>query len=131
MHQRLLHFAVDSKWSDRAVRHVAAQYALKAMTRREPVDVWIVDDTGFLKQGKHSVGVQRARHFPPRPEGRLKPTRSRSRPERHFPDSFITARLAIARRVASWLPRCPTCYRTNHRRSSRDLPGLPAHPSGP
>ncbi len=59
MHQRLLHFAVDSKWSDREVRRVAAQYALKAMTGREPVEVWIVDDTGFLKQGKHSVGVQR------------------------------------------------------------------------
>jgi SRSO17 transposase len=59
MHQRLLHFAVDSKWSDREVRRVAARYALEAMTRREPVEVWIVDDTGFLKQGKHSVGVQR------------------------------------------------------------------------
>lgn len=59
MHQRLLHFAVDSKWSDRDVRRQAARYALESMTQREPVEVWIVDDTGFLKQGKHSVGVQR------------------------------------------------------------------------
>jgi SRSO17 transposase len=59
MHQRLLHFAVDSKWSDREVRRVAAQYALEEMTQREPVEAWIVDDTGFLKQGQHSVGVQR------------------------------------------------------------------------
>lgn len=59
MHQRLLHFAVDSRWSDREVRREAARYALSAMTRREPVEAWIVDDTGFLKQGKHSVGVQR------------------------------------------------------------------------
>ncbi|WP_395854274.1 IS701 family transposase [Cystobacter fuscus] len=59
MHQRLLHFAVDSRWSDREVRREAARYALDAMTQREPVEAWIVDDTGFLKQGKHSVGVQR------------------------------------------------------------------------
>nr|WP_244225100.1 IS701 family transposase [Corallococcus sicarius] len=59
MHQRLLHFAVDSKWSDRDVRREAARYALEAMVQRESVEVWIVDDTGFLKQGKHSVGVQR------------------------------------------------------------------------
>jgi SRSO17 transposase len=59
MHQRLLHFAVDSRWSDREVRREAARYAISAMAQREPVEVWIVDDTGFLKQGKHSVGVQR------------------------------------------------------------------------
>jgi SRSO17 transposase len=59
MHQRLLHFAVDSKWSDREVRQEAAQYALEPMVQREPVEAWIVDDTGFLKQGTHSVGVQR------------------------------------------------------------------------
>jgi SRSO17 transposase len=59
MHQRLLHFAVDSKWNDRDVRREAAQYGLEAMTQREPVEAWIVDDTGFIKQGVHSVGVQR------------------------------------------------------------------------
>lgn len=58
-HQRLLHFMVDSPWSDRGVRREAADYALSAMTAREPVEAWIVDDTGMLKQGKHSVGVQR------------------------------------------------------------------------
>ena len=58
-HQRLLHFTVDSPWSDRAVRREAAKYALEAMTAREPVEAWILDDTGFLKQGTHSVGVHR------------------------------------------------------------------------
>jgi hypothetical protein len=37
----------------------------------------------------------------------MKPTSSRSRPERHFHDSFITARLAIARVIASWLTHLP------------------------
>jgi SRSO17 transposase len=58
-HQRLLHFLSDSKWSDRDVRRSAARYAVDAMTARGPVDSWIFDDTGFPKQGKHSVGVQR------------------------------------------------------------------------
>jgi SRSO17 transposase len=58
-HQRLLHFLVDSPWSDRDIRRAAARYALDVITKREPVEVWIVDDTGFLKQGTHSVGVQR------------------------------------------------------------------------
>lgn len=58
-HQRLHHFALDSPWDDHAVRLEAARYALAAMTKREPVEAWIIDDTGFLKQGAHSVGVQR------------------------------------------------------------------------
>ena len=59
LHQRLLHFLTDSDWSDADVRCAAARYALEQMTRSEPIEVSIIDDTGFLKQGKHSVGVQR------------------------------------------------------------------------
>lgn len=58
-HQRVQHFVTNSTWSDRKVRRVAAAYALSEMTAREPVTHWIIDDTGFLKQGKHSVGVKR------------------------------------------------------------------------
>jgi SRSO17 transposase len=58
-HQRLGHFIADSRWSDRGVRRVAARYCIAAMTERERIDTWIIDDTGFLKQGRHSVGVQR------------------------------------------------------------------------
>lgn len=58
-HQRIQHFITDSSWSDRAVRREAARYGVSALTEREPITHWIVDDTGFLKQGKHSVGVKR------------------------------------------------------------------------
>ena len=59
LHQRLCHCLVDAKWDDHGIRMFAARYGIDAMSRREPIKVWIVDDTGFLKQGKHSVGVQR------------------------------------------------------------------------
>ncbi len=58
-HQRLLHFLARSDWDDRAVRRFATRYALKFMTAEQPVEACIIDDTGFLKQGTHSVGVQR------------------------------------------------------------------------
>lgn len=58
-HQRLLHFLAVATWDDAAVRRFAANYAIKTLSAREKIQSWIVDDTGFLKQGKHSVGVQR------------------------------------------------------------------------
>jgi SRSO17 transposase len=58
-HQRLAHFVSNSNWSDGDVRREAVTYALEVLTKREPVVAWIFDDTGFLKQGSHSVGVQR------------------------------------------------------------------------
>ena len=59
VHQRLLHLLADSRWDDHAVRRSATQYALKFMAADEPVEAAVIDDTGFLKQGTHSVGVQR------------------------------------------------------------------------
>jgi SRSO17 transposase len=59
LHSKLLYFLARSAWDDRAVRLEGARYALEAVQEREPVTTWIVDDTGFLKQGTHSVGVQR------------------------------------------------------------------------
>lgn len=60
MHQQLHHFVAEAEWDDREVRKVAAWHAIRAMEAHgDPVEAWIIDDTGFLKQGKHSVGVQR------------------------------------------------------------------------
>ena len=56
---RLLTFLRDSPWDDRKVRRESARYAVDALQEQEPVTTWIIDDTGFPKQGKHSVGVQR------------------------------------------------------------------------
>jgi hypothetical protein len=56
------------------------------------------------------VDAERMRAFPPRPEGRVPTIRSASRPERHFADSFITFRLALARALVRCLPRCPLCH---------------------
>ncbi|HMI57102.1 MAG TPA: IS701 family transposase [Gemmatimonadaceae bacterium] len=59
MQARLLNFLRDSPWDDRNVRREAARYVIEALEKQEPVTTWIIDDTGFPKQGKHSVGVQR------------------------------------------------------------------------
>lgn len=59
-HQNLVHFVGASAWDDHAVRYEAARYACEALVARgEEVTTWVVDDTGFLKQGRHSVGVAR------------------------------------------------------------------------
>jgi SRSO17 transposase len=58
-HQRVNHFITNSAWCDRDVRVFGAKYAVAEMLLAGPVNSWIVDDTGFLKQGTHSVGVQR------------------------------------------------------------------------
>jgi SRSO17 transposase len=58
MHQSLHHLVADAAWSDEDVQRVR-EYALAAMQKREPVVAWIVDDTGFPKKGKESVGVAR------------------------------------------------------------------------
>ncbi len=59
MHQRLLHLLGGSPWGDRSIRQHAVDYALSALPNDDPVKFWVVDDTGFIKKGTHSVGVQR------------------------------------------------------------------------
>lgn len=56
-HQALLYFVAEAPWRDHAVRRAAATWALWAATAAGPVRRTIIDDTGLLKSGDHSVGV--------------------------------------------------------------------------
>jgi len=58
-HQSLHHFVAQADWSDETVlAHVRGE-VLPALERQGLVRAWIIDDTGFPKKGKHSVGVAR------------------------------------------------------------------------
>jgi SRSO17 transposase len=59
MHQSLHHLVADAPWSDEAVLDSALDSVLPAMLQRGPVVAWVIDDTGFPKKGRHSVGVTR------------------------------------------------------------------------
>lgn len=58
-HQSLLHFVGQASWSDAKVLAKVCEMVLPAMERDGPIEAWIIDDTGFPKKGKHSVGVAR------------------------------------------------------------------------
>jgi SRSO17 transposase len=58
-HQSLLHFVAQAPWSDQAVLTKVRQIALPGIVAHGPVEAWIIDDTGFPKKGRHSVGVAR------------------------------------------------------------------------
>jgi SRSO17 transposase len=59
MRQSLHHLVAKAPWSDEALLSEVRSRVLPVMQKQCPVVAWIVDDTGFPKKGRHSVGVTR------------------------------------------------------------------------
>lgn len=57
-HQALHHFVAKAEWSDREMLRRVCQWVVPQMDFSQG-GWWIIDDTGFPKKGKHSVGVTR------------------------------------------------------------------------
>ena len=57
-HQSLLHFVSTGGWSDEKVLAKISELVVPAITKHGPIEVWIIDDTGLPKKGRHSVGVK-------------------------------------------------------------------------
>jgi SRSO17 transposase len=58
-HQSLLHFVGQGDWSDADVLAKVREHVVPRIEAHGAISAWIVDDTGFPKKGKHSVGVAR------------------------------------------------------------------------
>src|SRR5437867_7597068 len=58
-HQSLLHFVGNAPWLDAAMLAKVSELVLPSIERHGPIEAWIIDDTGFPKKGRHSVGVAR------------------------------------------------------------------------
>lgn len=52
--QKLQQFISDSPWSDRVVWQAIRREVIPVV---EPLQAWVLDETGWLKQGRDSVGV--------------------------------------------------------------------------
>jgi hypothetical protein len=58
-HQSLLHFLGNAPWPGEPVLARVRELVLPSIKRESSIEAWIIDDTGFPKKGRHSVGVTR------------------------------------------------------------------------
>jgi SRSO17 transposase len=58
-HQSMHHLVADADWDDRAVLGAVAKQLVPELLKKDERCWWIVDDTGHVKKGRHSVGVAR------------------------------------------------------------------------
>ena len=91
LRQSLHHFVAKAPWSDEVLVEQVCNQVLPSMQKQGPVVAWIVDDTGFPKKGKHSVGV--ARQYC----GQV--------------GKQDNCRVAVSLSVATWSSSLPICYR--------------------
>jgi len=49
-HQKLLHFVANARWSDEQMLTKVRELVVPAMTRRGPIEAWIIDDTSFPRK---------------------------------------------------------------------------------
>ena len=91
MRQSLHHLVAKAPWSDEALLEQVRNQVLPAMQKHGPVGAWIVDDTGFPKKGKHSVGV--------------------TRPYCGQVGKQDNCRVAVSLSVATWSSSLPVAYR--------------------
>src|SRR3954451_17936427 len=58
-HQSLLHFVANAPWSNGRVLGRIQELTVPTIEGSGAIEAWIIDDTGFPKKGRHSVGVAR------------------------------------------------------------------------
>jgi SRSO17 transposase len=58
-HQSLLHFVANAPWSNERVLSRIQELTVPLIEGSGAIEAWIIDDTGFPKKGRHSVGVAR------------------------------------------------------------------------
>src|SRR3954447_7785817 len=58
-HQSLLHLVATAPWSNERVLGRIQELTLPIIEQHGVIEAWIIDDTGFPKKGRHSVGVAR------------------------------------------------------------------------